>query len=124
MWISAVCDCVVDVDTNTKSDGSVGRLVTVVAWQLLRHLHGKPHCSIDAIDKEGVAPGLHNPTAMFLGGRVDQFPAEPSQPFDRANIIEANMAAVACHVSVDDRDQLPSVWQVFGQVRWSGHRHR
>ena len=90
---------------------------------LLLHLHGTAHRSVDAVEhhEQGIAPGVDDPAAMLLDRWVDQVFAESPQPFERPNIVQADQAAVAHHVGMDDGDQLPPIWRLFrlGPMRWS-----
>ena len=51
---------------------------------LLLHLHGAAHRSVDAIehDEQRIAAGLDDPAAMLVDCWVDQVAAESPQPFE------------------------------------------
>ena len=81
--ISPVSDGIANVDPNTKSDGSVEGLVTIVDWYLLLNRHGTAHRPVDAVeyDQQRIASGLNDPAAMLIDRRVYQLPAECTQTF-------------------------------------------
>ena len=82
MQVGSVGNRVANVDADAKADGSIRRLVAVVDWNLLLHLHGTAHRPVDAVehDEQGIAAGLDDPAAMLLDRRVDQVAAESAQP--------------------------------------------
>ena len=45
------------------------------------------------------------------------------KPFERPNVVQADQAAVANHVCIDDGDQLPPIWRFSCGVRCLGFRH-
>ena len=113
MQVSPISNGVSNVDADAKADGSIRRLIAVVDRNLLLHLHGTAHRPVDAVehDQQGVAAGLDDPAAMLLDRRVDQVAAESTQPFERSCVVQADQAAVADHVGIDDGDQLPPIWR-------------
>ena len=55
------------------------------------------------------------PPCSSIAGSI-RVAAESPQPFERSNIIQANQAAVANHVGMDDGDQLPPIRRSSTQV--------
>ena len=111
---------IANVDPDAKSDGPIGRLVTIMVGHLLLHLHGTAHCSIDAVehDEQGITASLDDPTTMLTYGWIDQRPAESAEPFERPLVVQSDQAAVAHHVGMDDGDQLPPILRSF-EMWWS-----
>ena len=111
MQISPVGNRVAKVDPDAEADGSIGRLISVVDRDLLLHHDGTAHRSIDAIkhDEQRVAARLDDPAAMLIDRRVYQVGAECPQAFECSLVIQSDQAAVAHHVRIDDRHQLPPV---------------
>ena len=109
--VSAIGNRIANVDPDAEADGSIGRLVAIVDRNLLLHLHGTAHRSVDAVehDEQGVAAGLDDPAAMLLDRRIDQLSAERTQSLEGSRVIQADQAAVAHHVGIDDGDQLPPI---------------
>ena len=72
--VSPIGNRVADVDPDAEADGPIRGLVAIVDRNLLLHLHGTAHRSVDAVehDEQGIAPGLDDPAAMLLDRRVDQ----------------------------------------------------
>ena len=72
--ISAIWNHIANVDADAEADCPIRRLVAIVGRHLLLHLHGTAHRSIDAVehDEQRVAPGVDDPAAMLVDGRVDQ----------------------------------------------------
>ena len=89
-----------------------------MGWYLLLHLEGTTHGTVDAVehDEQRVAAGLNDRATMLLDRRVDEIATESPQPFERADVIQSNEAAIANHVCIDDGDQLSPVWGPSGQV--------
>jgi hypothetical protein len=110
--ISPVSNCVAKINPHPKADGPISGLVTVVDRHVLLDLNGAPHGTIDAVehDQQGIATSLHDPTAMLLDCRIDQIPAQSTQPLEGSGVIQPDQAAVACHVRIDHSDQLPPIW--------------
>jgi hypothetical protein len=108
MQISPVCNGIADIDANTKSDGAIGGMITIVVWHFSLNLRGTPHRPIDAVEhyKQRIAPSVDDPAAMFSDGWVNQRSAECSEPFEGSDIIQTNEAAVANHVGMDDGNEL------------------
>ena len=59
------------------------------------------------------------PPCSSIAGSIT-LSAESPQPFERSGVIQADQAAVAHHVGIDDGDQLPPIWRSFlwGPVPW------
>ena len=72
--ISSVGNRIAEVDPNAKADGSIRRLIAIVDRNLLLHLHGAAHGSVDAVkdDEQGIAACLHDPATMLSDRRVNQ----------------------------------------------------
>ena len=107
MQISSIGNRVANVDPDAKADGSIGRLVAVMDRNLLLHLHGAAHRSVDAVehDEQRVAAGLDDPAAMLLDRRVDQVAPQSTQPLEGSRVVQPDQAAVADHIGIDDGDQ-------------------
>jgi enamine deaminase RidA (YjgF/YER057c/UK114 family) len=123
--IGAIRDRISDVDPDPKPDSPVRKLVAIKDRNILLHLDRKAHCPIDTVEyhQQGVAAGLDNSTAVTVEGWIDDLAPESTQPFERLQVIQADQAAVANHVRVDDRDKSPWIWKPTRHVRRSGHRH-
>ena len=123
--IGAIRDRIADVDPDPKPNSPVRKLVAIKDRNILLHLDRKAHCPIDTVEyhQQGVAAGLDNSTAVTVEGWIDDLAPEFTQPFERLQVIQADQAAVANHVRVDDRDKSPWIWKSTRHVRRSGHRH-
>ena len=99
---------VADVDADAEADAPVGRLIAVIDRHLLLDLYRAAHCAIDAVERhqQQVAAGLHHSAAVLADRRVDQNAPQRAQAAQRAGIVQANQAAIADHVGIDDSDQL------------------
>ena len=119
MQVRAVRDHVANVDTNAEANAPVGRLIAVIDRHLLLYLDRAAHCAIDAVecDQQRVAAGLHHSAAVLADCRVDQRAAQRAQTTQRASIVQADQAAVADHVGIDDSDQLPAACGLAGDVQ-------
>ena len=72
---------IADIDADAEADGAIRGLVAIVDRNLLLHLHGTAHRSVDAVEhhEQGIAAGVDDPAAMLLDRRVDQVScAEPA----------------------------------------------
>ncbi len=118
MQVGAISNGVADVDPDTKAYGTIWRLISIKGWNLLLHLNGTSHRSVDAVeyDEQGIAASLNDPAAVLLDGGVDQSSAEGTQSFERSNIVQADQTAVADHVRVHYGDQLPPIWRLTDEV--------
>ncbi len=123
--ISAIRDRIADVDPDPKADGPIRKLVTIKDRNILLHLDRKAYCPIDTVEyhQQGVAAGLNNPAAMSVEGRIDDLAPEFAQPLERLQVVQADQAAVANHVGIDDRDKSPWIRMPTRHVRRTGHRH-
>jgi hypothetical protein len=125
MQIGSVGNRIADVDPDPEKDSPIGRLVTVEQGNFLLHSDCEAQSSVDTIKyhQQGVAAGLNNSTAMAVDGWIDNFTAEPVQPFKRFEIIQPYQATVTNHVGMDDRHKSPRIGQHAGHARCSVHRH-
>ena len=119
MEVSAIGDHVADVDADAEANAPVRWLIAVTDWHMLLHLNRAAHSTIDTVERyqKRVAAGLHNSAAMLADGRVDQSAPQRPQTAQCAGIIEANQAAIADHVGIDDSDQLTAARGLAGEVR-------
>jgi hypothetical protein len=87
--------------------------------------HGAAHCTIDAAEchKQRVTPGLNDAAAMLFDGGVDHLVAARTQSVERSDVIQPDQAAVADHVGVHHRDQLPPICRPSDRNRRVGPRH-
>ena len=81
MQISPIGNCIANVDPDAEADGAIRRLISVMDRNLLLHLHGTAHRSVDAVehDQQEIAPGLDDPAAMLLYRGVYQLAAQRPQ---------------------------------------------
>ena len=81
--ISPISNRVANVDPDTKADGLIGGLLAIVDRNLLLHLRGAAHRSVNAVehDQEGVTLSLDDPTTMLVNRWVDDRAAQVTQPF-------------------------------------------
>ena len=72
--ISAIWNHIAYIDADAKTDGSIGRLITVVDRHLLLHFGRTAHCSLDAVehDEQGIASRVDDPAAVLIDRWVDQ----------------------------------------------------
>ena len=78
---------------------------------LLLHLHGAAHRSVDAIehDEQGVAASLDDPAAMLLmAGSIRLLRRCAAALASR--IIQPDQAAVTHHIGIDDGNEFPPPW--------------
>ncbi len=103
MQVGSVGNRVADIDPDAKADGPIGRVVIIMVRNLLLHLHGAAHCSVDAVehDQQRVAAGLNDPAAMLRDRRVDHIAPQSAQPFESSDVVKPDQAAVADHVGID-----------------------
>jgi hypothetical protein len=71
--VRAIGNGVTNVDTDPKANGAVRRLAGIEYWNLLLHLHGTAHGSVDAVkhDEQRVSPRLDDLAPMFVDRGVD-----------------------------------------------------
>jgi uncharacterized protein involved in tellurium resistance len=67
--------------------------------------------------EQRVASSLHDLATVLVDCRIDHGAADRSQSDNRAQIINADEAAIADHVGIDDRDQLAALAARSGKVR-------
>ena len=120
--VSPIGNRVAKVDPDAKSDGSIGWLLAVVDRNLLLHLDGTAHRSVDAVeyDEQGIAAGLNNPATMLINRGIDHLSPERTQSLESSGVIYVDQATVANHVGIDDGDQLPLVLRPSCGVRCLG----
>ena len=118
MQVSAISNGVADVDPDAEPDGAIRGLIAIMDRNLLLNLDSTADRPVYAIeyDEQGIATSLNDPAAVLLDCRVDQVGAECPEPFERSRVIQPDQAAVADHVGIDDRDQLPPIWRSPDQV--------
>jgi hypothetical protein len=104
---------IASVDADAKADGPIGELVTVIGGNLLLHLYGTAHRTVDAVehDEEGVTSCVNDSAAILVDCRVEHSPAESPEPIERSYVIQPNETTVTDHVSIDHGDQLPTAWR-------------
>jgi len=109
MDIETIWNYIANIDTHSETDGTIGRLVTIVARHLLLYLHGTAHRPIDAVEnhEQRIPARIDDPPAVLGDGWVNYLLAEGPEPFKRSDIVQANQAAVTNHVGMDDGYQLP-----------------
>jgi hypothetical protein len=90
MEVSTVSNRVANVNPDSKSDGSIRRLVAIVNWNLPLHLHGAAHRTVYAVkdDEQRVAAGLDYFAAVLVDCRTYQVSSERPQPFKRPCVIK------------------------------------
>jgi hypothetical protein len=90
--ISAVGNRVTKVDPDAEADGSIRRLISVMARNLLLHLHGAAHCPVDAIeyDEQRIPAGLDDPAAMFLDGWINEVLPQSPQSLQGSRVIKTD----------------------------------
>ena len=111
--ISPIGNRVANVDPDAEADGSIRRLISVMDRNLLLHLHGAAHRSVDAVEdnQQRIAPGLDDPAAMLVDRRVYQVAAESPQSFESSNVIQPDQTAISDHIGIDHGDQLSPIWR-------------
>jgi hypothetical protein len=111
MQVGAIGNRVAEVNPDAEADGSIRRLVTIADRNLLLHFHGTADRSVYAVehDEQRVATGLDDPAAMLLDRRVDYVSTKSPQPLQSSGVIQPDQPAVADHVGIDHRDELPPV---------------
>ena len=69
-----------------EADCPVSGLVAFEDRHLLLHLYGAAYRTVDAVehDKQGIATGLDDPSAVLLDRRIDHVAAERAQAFERS----------------------------------------
>ena len=67
--------------------------------------------------KQGIAACLDDPAAVLADRRIDQTAAQRPQPHQRPGVVQADEAAIADHVGVDDRHQFPPIWRLLQSRR-------
>jgi len=125
MDVSSVWNYISEVDAEAKADQPIGGLIAIVCGNLLLYVHGAAHRSFNAIEhhEQRIAPGVDNPTAMFVDGRVNQCPAEHAESFEGSYVIQSDKVAVTHHVGMDDGNQFPRPCRPSNRVRCLGPRH-
>ena len=109
--ISSICNRIANVNPDTETDRSLRWLISVMDRNLMLNLDSTAHRPVDAIehDEKGIATSLNDPAAVFIDRRVNYVATKAPQPLERSCIVQANETAVADHVGIDDRDQLPPI---------------
>ena len=81
---------------------------------LLLHLDGTAHCSVNAIeyDEKEIAASLDNVTSMLLHRGIDYLSAQRTQSLEGSSVIQSDQAAVANHIGIHNGDQLAPIWRL------------
>jgi hypothetical protein len=118
MYVGAVRDDIADVDTDAKSDSSVGSCLAVKDWDLLLHSERTSHGTIDTVEhhEQRVAAGVDDPATIDIDRRVDDFAPKPAHPIKGSNIVQPDQAAVTDHISMNHDNQLAPIRGLAGLI--------
>src|ERR1700722_7842749 len=95
--IGSIWNYIADVNADAEPDRPVQRLIAITDGHLLLDFHRTSHGSVNAVehDKEAVASGVDDPTAVLCNGRVNKNAPKLSETLERSDIIQPYQAAVA-----------------------------
>ena len=90
--VGTLGDHVADVDPDAEPNAPVRRLVAIIDWHLLLHLHRATDGPVDGIerDQQRIAAGLHHAPAMLADRRIDQRSPQSAQSAQRPRIVQAD----------------------------------
>src|SRR5262249_45950913 len=123
--VGSIGDCIADVEPDAEPDSQTGLLLTFVRGHTFLHRHGGTHRSIDTVEhgEQRVARGLDDPATTSIDRGIDHTIAQPPQPFEGPNVIDADQAAITDHVGIEHDDEPSASDCPFDQVSNTSYRH-